>query len=373
MSEQPAEPLPTASVEPADPLLTASVEGQPADPLLTASADGDEHGEAVEGQEAAEDPPPRPAASGCWKCTAGAAALVAVLAAAGAAAWFAAPATVRRGAGELMGGADELLGPARQMLEPSKPSRAMTAPPPHYVPSGSGSQVEVQFFWLHHITRCVGVDGEVEAGAGLVLVGCEDPTMEGPVGFTMPEPKDPFIRVAEKPDLCVHNPTNTSKLRLRRCNGTDNATTNMQFFLQASPGNRSSGSVRTLQNSSMCMGSAKDQLGAPVEVNECTDTDNDVFMLNLVIEGSALGTALEPARSSPKAEATNVRAEAEAVAMSAEAAAMSAWTQATNATQSAAQSATNATQSAAQTAQKIAQDSLGLVGGTAKNWTGWWR
>merc|ERR1740121_961358 len=332
---------------------------QPASPLLTASTDGDEHGEAAEGS------PQRTAAPGCWKCTAIAAVLVAVLAAAGAAAWSAAPATVRRGAGEL-------LGPARHMLEPSG-ARAMTAPPqqpPARVPGGSGDQVEVQFYWLRNIARCVGVDGGLEAakiGAGLVLTSCA----EGPLGFAMPAPGDPFIRVAEKPNLCVDNPSNTSKLRLWNCSETDDAATNMQFFLQASSGNRTTGTVRALQNASMCVGGAVDRAGAPVEMHKCVaGAAGDLFMLNLVIEGSLLEAALEPS-GRPKAE-PSVIAEAEG-------AALSAWSQ-----------ATDATQNAAGAAQRFAQDSLESVGragrglpgasamlwnttrSRAKNWTGWW-
>merc|ERR1719188_2489026 len=121
------------------------------------------------------------------------------------------------------------------------------------------------------MTRCVGVDGGLEAaesGASLVLLGCA----EGPpLGFVLPAPGDPLIRVAEKPDLCVDNPSSTSKLRLWGCNETGDAATNMEFFLQASPGNRTTGSVRALHNSSMCVGGAVDRLGAPVEMHECTD------------------------------------------------------------------------------------------------------
>lgn len=226
--------------------------------------------------------------------------------------------------------------------------RAMTAPASPLGGSGSGgAQVEVEFYWLRNINRCVGVDGGLEAaerGAGLVFVGCA----EGPLGFVLTAPTDPLLRVAEKPDLCVDSPSNASQLRLWSCSETDDAATNMQFFLQASPGNRTTGSVRALHNSSMCMGGAVDRPGAPVEMHECADTTGDLFMLNLVIERKAEAGA-------------DVVAEAEG-------AAVAAWAQ-----------AAGATQSAAGAAQKIAQDSMeasatlwNTTRRTAKNWMVWW-
>ncbi|CAK0857790.1 unnamed protein product [Prorocentrum cordatum] len=186
-------------------LLKATLEGQgpiqmkggQEEPVGEAAGEAAEQAAEEAAGEAAEAPAERPAAAGCGgKGAAVAVAVVAALAAAGLVAWSAAPASVRRGAVEE---ASEMLRPARHMLQPS---RAMEAPRPRRAPSGSGSQVEVQFFWLGDLARCVGVDGGLEAaesGGSLVLTSCA----EGPLGFLMPSEGDLLLRVAVAPSAWI--------------------------------------------------------------------------------------------------------------------------------------------------------------------------